>query len=98
METRITMIAMTIISSTIVKPSWRPRPRLPVGIVSAIRGLFRGLGVHIEDVLSAPTVGRGIVLGAAHAPVGGIGERVFGDAAQEADLLVHLAGELDAFD
>src|ERR1035438_357381 len=97
-DTRITMIAMTIISSTMVKPNSRrlnPRP-LPVGVIGSIRRLVRALGINIEDVLPAPTVGGRVILGAAHAPVDGVGEGVLGDASQKSNFLVHLALQLDA--
>src|SRR5580658_5321127 len=101
-EIRITMIAMTIISSTMVKPNSRRRSLsaarcLPVGVIGSIRRLFGGLGINVENVLPTPTVGGRVVLGAAHAPVGGVGEGILWNASQESDLLIHLALQLDAF-
>src|ERR1035441_8216606 len=96
------MIAMTIIISIMVKPNsrrrnCRPASFLPVGVIGSIRRLFRGLGINIEDVLPTPAIGGGVVLGAAHAPVGGVGEGILGDSSQKPDLLIHLALHLDAF-
>src|ERR1039457_3941598 len=101
-DTRITMIAMTIISSTMVKPNSRgrnssPARFLPVVVSCSIPRLFRGLDINIEDVLPTPAIGGWVVLGAAHSPVGGVGEGVLGDSSQEPDLLIHLALQLDAF-
>src|ERR1700722_7353816 len=98
MDTRITTIAMTIISSTMVKPNSLRRIFLPVGIFRPIRRRLRTLGVNIKNVLAAPTVGGRIVFGAAHAPVGGVGEGIFRDAPEEFDFLVHLAGQLHTLD
>src|SRR5215467_13314061 len=93
-DTRMVTIDMTISSSMRVKP---PR-RLPLGIGGSIRRLVGTLGVHVEDILAAPTHGLGIVLHAALAPIGGISHRIYRDAPQKPDFLIHLARELHAFD
>src|ERR1700684_582376 len=95
-DTRITMIAITIIISIMVNPnsprrSSSPARFLPVGVIGSIRRLFRGLGINIEDILPTPTVGGRVILGAAHSPIGGVGEGILGDPPQKPDLLIHLA-------
>src|SRR5208337_2987768 len=82
---RITMIVITTISSTKVKPR---RPLLPLRIGRSIGRFLVRLGVHIEYVLAAPTICCGIVLVAPHAPFGRVGERIVRNAAQQLDLLV----------
>src|SRR5579875_1376271 len=61
---------------------------LPLRIRSAIGGLFVGFAIDVEYVLSAPAGRIGIVLVAAQAPVGGAGERIARNAAQQADFLI----------
>src|ERR1700722_5924369 len=97
-DTRITMIAMTIISSTMVKPDSPRRIFLPVGIFRPIRRRLRALGVNVKNVLPAPAIGRRIVLRTAHAPVDRVSEGIFGDAPEESDFLVYLAGQLHSLD
>src|SRR5579885_1090026 len=100
METRITMIDITIISSIMVKPARPRRPgRLPspLRVRGPIRSLLCGLRIHVKHVLAAPTVRFRIVPRAAYAPVGGVREGIFGDAAEEPDLQVLRAGGLHAF-
>src|SRR5262249_42937901 len=70
---RITMMVMTTINSTKVKP----RRRLPLGIGRSIGCLFGSFGIHVEDVLTAPTVGLGVVLRAPQPPLLLAGKRVF---------------------
>ena len=52
---------------------------------------------RIEDALAAPGLTLGIVLIAAHAPLGFAGEGVNRDPAQEAHLLSIGTGQFDAF-
>src|SRR5438045_3208957 len=92
---RITMIVTTTISSTNVKP--RVRRRLPFGIRCSVRRLVRRLAIDVEDALSSPGETLGVVLIAAQSPLRPPGERIHGDAAQEAHLLSIGARELDAF-
>src|SRR5579871_5760940 len=92
MATSVTMIAMTTTSSRIVKP----RRALPVCIFRSIERLVLTLREYIENVLSAKRAGRGIVLHRAHAPLGGMGHGVHGNAPQKAEFLVHLTHDVDA--
>src|ERR1039458_9341852 len=84
---RITMIEITTISSTKLKPR-RFIARSPLRISRSIGRLLVGLAIYIEHVLAAPTIPLGVVLVAAHAPLGCVGERVAWNAAQQFDLLV----------
>src|SRR6516225_10172573 len=107
-----TMMVMTTMSSTKVKPRSRgisrgcrspgsrePRlPLLPLGIRCTIGSLLVGLAIHIEDVLAAPTQGFGIVLITAHTPLRSAGERVAWDAPHQVDLLILGSGQLNALD
>src|SRR5579885_3443533 len=103
MEISTTMIAMTTISSMKVKPRNRemgtrewgrvPLPdgrgsESPLRIWSTIGSLLVGFAVDVKHVLAAPACGFRIVLVAAQAPVGGVGEGVTRDAAKQADFLV----------
>src|SRR5579872_6214545 len=91
----ITMMVITTISSTKVKPS---RP-LPLRIRRSIGCSLLCLAVNREDVLPAPIGGLRVVLIAAKAPFGLAGEGVERNGAEEADLLaVGVIGQLDAFD
>src|ERR1035438_3940429 len=91
---RITIIVITTMSSTNVKPRSRARgarpPRfclpykeLPIGIWFPIRVLVGGFGVDVKNILAAPTAGGRVVLIAAQSPLVLIGERVARNAAQE---------------
>src|SRR5262245_44623250 len=92
METRIVTTAITIISSIIVKP------RLPLRIGCSISCFLRRFRIYLKDVLTAPSVGFGIVLSTALSPFSRVGKRVARDATQKADLLIDLALHLYAFD
>src|SRR5580658_7750700 len=81
---RITMMVITTISSTKVKPS---RRRLLVLGIRCSRGVFFGcLAIYIKHILASPTGGFGIVLVASHAPLRSAGKRVPGDLTQELHL------------
>src|SRR3974377_1645602 len=96
METRMTMIVTTTISSTNVKP--RDARALPVLVGRAIGRFLLRLSEYIEKVLSSPGVGAGIVLRAAHAPFVFTGERIFGDGAKELHFgAIGVVGEQLAF-
>src|SRR2546426_134640 len=95
METRITMIVITTMSSTKVKP--RRRRRLPLCIRSSTGILIHGFAVDVKDTLAAPTLTLRVVLIAAHAPLGLPGERVQRNAAEEAHLLSIGPRQLHAF-
>src|SRR5204863_4113935 len=93
-----TMIEITTVSSTNVKPR-RRRQFLPFRIGCAIARLLVSLGVDRKHILPAPAGRFGVVLIAAQAPFGLAGERVARDFAQQLDLLaVRAVGELDALD
>src|SRR6185437_16529294 len=94
--TRITMMVLTTISSTNVKPR-RLRP-LPLRIGAAIGSLLGCLAIHIEYILTSPTGALGVVCVAAHAPLRGPREGVARNAAEEADFFAVRAIELLAFD
>src|SRR5690242_6066857 len=99
--TRITMMVITTMSSTKVKPSLADlgvRPTLPLGICRAIGRLIAGFAIDVEDVLSTPARGLGVVLVAAQAPVFLLGEGVPRDPAEEADLLAVGGVEFYALD
>src|SRR5882762_12489 len=104
-ETRITMIDITIKSSMSVNPKWSTRRRgdraarqSPLCIRSPISRFLGALGIDVEDVLAAPAGRLRVVLHAALSPVGRVGHGIFRDSAQEPDFLVHLPGEFDAVD
>src|ERR1700678_195202 len=97
------MIAMTIISSMRVKPKRRrlePAGRVmtgsPFGIVSSIARLVHALGVHVENVLSAPRLGVRVVPVASQPPLVGVGHGVLRYAAQVFHFLVHRPGCFDS--
>src|SRR5947209_3946863 len=79
------MIVSTTISSTKVKP--RERPNLPFRISRTIARFLHRLAIYVEDALPAPRLALGIVLIAAHAPLGLACKRIHRDAAKEAHLL-----------
>src|ERR1035441_2537193 len=89
MVIRITTMVITTISSTNVNPRV-----LPLGIRRAIGTLFGCLGIYVEHVLAAPALRLGLVLVAAQAPLVLAGERIAGDAPEEAHLgplgVIHL--------
>src|ERR1022692_546226 len=100
MVMRTTMMVITTISSTKVKPRSRfmarrarPSAGLPFCIGLSIGCLFGCLAVHIEYALAAPTQRLGVILIAAQAPFGLAGERIYRDAAQEAHLLAVRTGQ-----
>src|SRR5215470_18073926 len=93
-----TIIAITTINSTKVKPKREAAERrdesrrgrheclrhvLPLRIRRTIGSLLESLGIDIENILPAPTVGLRVVLVTAHTPLRRIGERVVRDAAQQ---------------
>src|ERR1041385_8813176 len=97
---RITMMVITTISSTKVKPrtreiqarfpalaALRSRFGLPLGIRFAIGRLLIRLGIHCKHILSAPTGGSGVVLIAAQTPLVLAGERIAWDLAEQPDFL-----------
>src|SRR5215472_14818448 len=69
---------------------------LPIFIFRAVEGCALGLGVDIENALSAPGVGVGIVLHGAHAPFLAVRHRICRDRTEKAVFLASLA--LDALD
>src|ERR1039458_1382919 len=89
-EMRMTMMVTTTIISTNVKPL--RRLRLPLCIGRSIECLLLALGEYFEYRLAAPTLGLGVVLGAAHSPFEFVAERIAGDAAEEFQL--HAVGVL----
>src|SRR5436190_24214787 len=98
-ETRITMIDITIKSSMSVNPKSRTRRRgeaatrrSPLCIRSPISGLVGALGINVEDVLSAPASRLWVVLHASLSPVPRVGHGILGNAAQKPDFLIHLPG------
>src|ERR1035441_8979562 len=104
MVMRMTMIVITTINSTKVKPrrrcmACRARPfaGLPFCIGLSIGCLFLCLAVHVEYALAAPALALGVVLVATHAPFSLPGERIRWDAPQEANLLALRARQLHAF-
>src|ERR1019366_10629645 len=104
MVIRITMMVITTINSTKVKPRsrWMARrarsfTRLPFCVGLSIGFLFLCLAVHVEHALAAPTKRLGVVLVAAHAPFGLARKRIRRDAAQEAHLLAVRARQFHAF-
>src|SRR5882757_6083563 len=91
-DTRIPMIETTMRISIRVKPC-----RLPLRVCCSIASLVVGFGIDGEHVLPAPGGGSRIVLHAALSPVAAVGHRVQGNAPQEFYFLVHLVGDLHAF-
>src|ERR1035441_7694264 len=102
-EMMITMIVITTINSTKVKPRSRFQARahpftgLPFCIRLSIGGLFLCLAVHVEYALAAPALALGVVLVAAQTPFSLPGERIRRGAAQEAHLLAVRARQFHAF-
>src|SRR6185436_9982952 len=108
MVARMPTMAMTMISSSRVKPrsvSWHcwirfrmvlPSgvPRLPLPVRHVIQSDAVRQRVDVIDVLSAPGGGVGLVLVAAQPPFALPGHRVEGNAAQQLELLVHLSDDL----
>src|ERR1035437_1167707 len=96
---RTPMMAITIISSTSVKPAvcfcFVLMATLPIRVPGAVQGRSLGFGMHVEDALSAVGVRRGVVLHGTQAPFGVAGHGVDGDTAQEFHL---LALDVDAVD
>src|SRR5579885_661636 len=68
-----------------VRGSWA---HSPIGIALAVRRGCCRLGEHIEDILSAPTGGIGIVRDTPHAPFGLAGHWIHGNAAEKPDFAV----------
>src|ERR1019366_2874357 len=104
MVMRITMIVITTINSTKVKPRRRFLARrarsftgLPFRVGLSIGCLFLCLAVYVEYALAAPAQAFGVVLVAAHAPFGLPHERIRRDAAQEAHLLAVRARQFHTF-
>src|SRR5450759_1946539 len=104
MVIRITMIVITTINSTKVKPRSRRMARrarpftgLPFCVGLSIGCLILCLAVHVKHALAAPAQALGVVLVAAHAPFGLPGKGIRWDAAQEAHLLAVRAWQLHAF-
>src|SRR5450755_1027778 len=91
-EIRITMMVITTIISTKVKP--RRRFSLPFCIGCSIGCLVAGLGIDVEDALAAPARGVRFVLIAAHSPLALTGERIHRNPPQEAHLLAVGAWKL----
>src|SRR5580658_5556200 len=93
----MTMIAITIIISMSVNPLL-VRP-LPFRVRSSICRLVHALGIHIENILAAPTGARRIVLHAPEAPIPRVGHRVERDPAQKLELGIgRLPRPFDAVD
>src|ERR1039457_4570233 len=99
MVMRITMIVITTINSTKVKPRRRFLARrarsftgLPFCVGLSIGCLFLCLAVHVEHALAAPAKRLGVVLVAAHAPFDLARKRIPGDAARKALLLAPRPG------
>src|SRR5580692_10465514 len=106
MVMRITMIVITTIISTKVKPArFKPCFRRPwaratfsvIRICSPTAVFLCSLAVYIEHILPPKTLRRGVVLVAAQTPFGGVCERVHRNAAQELELLAIRTGQLHAF-
>src|SRR4051812_8941724 len=107
---RMPMMAITMISSSSVKPRCRlwalPWGKIrmgslissPLPIEDAVQARALRERVDVEDVLSTPGGGVRRVLVAAEPPLVLAGHRIDGDPAQELELLVHLADELHPLD
>src|ERR1700722_17824121 len=90
-DTRIEMIAITMISSISVYPRRADlvdsfSMSLPLRIGSSIARPLHALGVDVEHILPGPAIRFGIVLRAALAPVVGPRHGIDGNAAQKLDL------------
>src|ERR1700693_3784601 len=109
---RITMMVITTIISTKVKPNWRlrrltllrptllrpwARATLVIRVCSPTAIFLRGLGVYVKHILPAPTLRGRVVLVATQTPCGGMRERVQRNAAQELEFLAVRTGQLHAF-
>src|ERR1700756_1293719 len=85
------MMAMTIISSTSVKPASLLRIlriiALPVGILFAVQGRALRFAVDVEHALPAIGVRRGIILHRPQTPLRLSGHGIDGNAAQKLDFL-----------
>src|SRR4051812_20453232 len=94
---RMTISAITTISSIIVKP--RVERSLPVTVLGAIeRGALEG-GVDIEYILAAPPRGVGVVLVGTLSPFGVVGHRVDRYPPQELELAAGgVVDDCDTFD
>src|SRR6185369_4676946 len=100
---RMPMIAMTMINSSSVKPRSRSRMAhlpfsLPITVAHSVETDSLRQGVDIVNVAAAPGARIRSVVVAAQPPLVLAGHRIDGDAAQELQLLVDLAGERDPFD
>src|SRR3984957_13194185 len=102
MVMRITMMVITTIISTKVKPNWRlrrPWARATFSVIRvrpAIAIFLRSLAVHVKHILAAKTLRSGVVLVATQAPFGAVRERVQWNAAQELELLAIRTVQLHA--
>src|SRR5215471_14189478 len=94
MVIRMTMIVTTTISSTKVNPR-RRWAALPLSIWSPIRRLIGRLAVDVKYILTTPARGLGVVLIAAHSPIGVACKRVARNAAEQIDFLIFRAVEFD---
>src|SRR4051812_21685979 len=108
---RMPMMAITMISSSSVKPLCRLAGRLwgklrigsfmgslPFPVGDAVQARAFRERVDVVDVLSPPGGGVRRVLVAAEAPLVLAGHRIDRDPAEELELLVHLAHELHPLD
>src|SRR5947209_12422962 len=108
---RMPMMAITTISSNRVKPrsadlgscslpftssSLESPDALPLGVGDAVQAHSARQRMDVVDVLPAPRGGVDGVLIATDRPLVLAGHRIDREAAQELDLLVHLADQLDA--
>src|SRR5271169_1454006 len=93
------MMAMTIISSTRVKPASLLRfvrmIALPVGVLCAVQGRALGFAVDVENALAAKGVGCRIVLHRPQAPLLLAGHGIDRNAAQELHLFTLNIDPLD---
>src|SRR5215469_17115924 len=99
---RITMIVITTIISTNVKPRRRRQSLpafgfLPIGIIGAIARFLHCLAMYVEHVLPAPALRGGFVLVAAQRPLGGVRERIDWNLSQKIQLLPVGTWHLDSF-
>src|ERR1700677_519856 len=97
-DSRMTMMLMTTISSIRVKPRCRERCLIessPGLVLRAIQASTFGLGVNVEDVVSAPGVRVRIILHGTHSPLILAGHGVNRDVPQEAHLLTIGIDTLD---
>src|SRR6266567_6646745 len=99
-------MAITIINSSSVKPRAPgflfaltvlvPSTQLPVLILGAVERDAGRLGVNIENIVTVPGVGRGIVLHGTQSPLGIAGHGIYRNVAQELQLFavdVHSVDE-----